>query len=183
MKNIEKKAQPDFKRENDYAGEELRIAEILKTKMSEEEVARVIFEIEKIARGTDEVIKKILSNPKVIEEYDVSAYDGFELHPKPPARLPLHFIKDGLWELKNLNKNNLFALIFFNEDESYNSDKLLKWLRENLEFNRLRLHQLEETGDLMVTDPTKVRIRKVEIGSENDDKDEKDEEDKKPTIH
>ena len=50
MEKLDKKSGYDLKRENEYAGEEIRIAEILKTKMSEEEAARTIFELEKIAK-------------------------------------------------------------------------------------------------------------------------------------
>ena len=111
-----------------------------------------------------------------MERYDVDAYDGLELHPKAPVQLPLHFIKSGFWKIQHLNNDNLFASGFLNQDGAYNSEALLNWFREDLDFNKLRLEQLEQTGDLMITDPTKVRIKTVELEGD-------EEPNKKETIH
>lgn len=178
MERIDKKLGQDLKRENEYAGEEIRIAEILKTRISEEEVAKIVFELEKIAKEDDRVVAKILAHPRVIERYDLDAYDGLTLQPKAPAQLPMHFIRDGLWKIKHLDEDNLFASGFLNQDGTYIVDVLLSWFREDLDFNKLRLEQLEKTSELMITDPTKVRIRKVELEEEKTKKSNK-----KETIH
>lgn len=175
MENIDKKLKFGTGRENEYAGEEIRIAGILKEKMSEDEVALVVYKLEKLAKENDEVVAKILAHPKVIERYDVDAYDGLELYPKAPVQLPLHFIRDGLWKIKHLDGSNLFTYGFFNQDGTYNVEAFLSWFREDIDFNKLRLEQLEKTGDLMITDPTKVRIKTVELQEEKPAK--------KETIH
>jgi len=174
MEITEKKPLPDFRRENEYAGEVIRIFNLLKTKMSEEEAVQSVADLEKYAKEDDEIVKKILINPRVVEQYEVGAYDGLELHALPPAKFPVHFILDGLWKLKNLNENKL-SVFSHNGDNSYDRDGLIAWFNEDINFNKLRLEHLEKTGDLMVTDPTKVRIKKVETN--------KDPEDKKITLH
>src|SRR3989344_607457 len=166
MEITEKKPLPDFRRENEYAGEVIRIFNLLKTKMSEEEAVQSVADLEKYAKEDDEIVKKILINPRVVEQYEVGAYDGLELHVLPPTKFPVHFILDGLWKLKNLNENKLSAFSH-NDDSPYDRNGLIDWFNEDVSFNRLRLKQLEKTGDLMVPDLTKVRIKKVEIGKDS----------------
>ena len=182
MEKVEKKLMPDLLRENEYAREELRLAELLKKRLSEGEIANLIFELEKLAKENDNVVAKILSHPKIIENYDVDAYDGLELKIRPPLQLPVYFMKDGLWKMRHLDESNLLADSFA-RGESYDTQALLDWFREDLSFNKLRLQQLQKTGSIMITDPTKVRIKKIDLGEDTPQDKEEADNDKKTTIN
>lgn len=146
-------------RENEYAREVIRIIELLKTKVSEEEAVRIAAELEKIAKENDEVVAQILGHPKVKETYDIDEYDGKVLFSKLLNKLSAHFIRDGLWKMRNLTESVLIRP-FMGLKGEYNDGALLEWFRQDLDFNKVRLEQIQKTGDLLVTDPNKVRVKK-----------------------
>lgn len=176
MEKIEKIPVTDSKRENEYAREELRLARVLKGKISEDGAADIVLKLEKLFKENDEIVASILSHPQIIENYDVDAYDGLELKAKPPAEFPIHFIRDGLWLMRHLDESNLSA---FDRGQNFDAQGLLDWLQKDVSFNRLRLQQLQETGSVMITDPAKVRIKKINLGQNSPP----DKTDGKKTIH
>lgn len=169
MNPNEKEPGQDFKMENKYAREIFRIFDLLKQKMSEEEAIQIVARLEEYAKENDEVVRKILNNPEVKERYDVDAYDGTELRQRPPHNEIIHFVRDGLYLLRDLNRSNVFANVFWEMDGSFKEDEFFEWFNGHLHFNKLRIEQLKTTGDLRITDPTKAYVKKKLMERENDE--------------
>lgn len=143
--------------DDEYAGEVVRVVEILAKFLPEWQAVNIVSQLEASAKEADRLVAHLLSRPDVINRYDVDSYDGIELKSRSSVEFSIHFIRSGSWSMKNLDVNSLMAFSSF-DSQRYRSDMLLEWFRKDLEFTKLRLDELDRSGTISILDKEKVRI-------------------------